>query len=346
MVYVNKKKKVLFVFLGLVLVVGVLFAYRVGRTITIVAGSEGEGTNGVLPLFPSLPIPEEDRINILVLGIRGLNGEGSSELENGEYLADTIILVSFNKKNSKAALVSIPRDLYIDMPHYGKKEKVNSAYAIGELPGFGGGLEYTHGLFSMITGVHIDHVVRMDFKGFETLIDQVGGITIYRDTPFSEAKQWAHDGREGKPYWRKDKEGWTFYVPEGENFMSSEDALYYARSRYSSSDFDRMKRQQEVISRIKTKVLNLGELANPVKVLQILKILENHLRVKSFVEGEELTDLVKIAKRDKIQDLAQVVLDDSPQGLLVADTIDGRFVLLPKIGDYLELTALFNGIVQ
>ena len=203
-----------------------------------------------------------------------------------------------------------------------------------------------HGLFSVMTGIYIDHVVRIDFKGFEKLIDQVGGITIYRDTPFAEAKQWVQDGREGKTYWRKDKEGWTFYVPAGENFMSSEDALYYARSRYSSSDFDRMKRQQEVIGSIKSKVLGLGVLANPVKILQILKILENHLRIKSFAEGEELQGLVKLAQRAKVQDLAQMVLDDSANGLLVADTIDGRFVLLPKSGDYSKIQALFKGIVD
>lgn len=346
MVYVSKKKKILFSFLALTLFLGIFFAYRIGRTITIVGGNDGEFTDGLLPLFPSLPIPEEDRINILVIGIRGLNGEGASELENGEYLADTIILFSFNKKNHKAALVSIPRDLYVDMPYYGKKEKVNSAYAIGQLPGLGGGLEYVHGLFSIITGVHIDHVARIDFEGFQKLIDQVGGITIHRDTPFVEAKQWVHDGREGKSYWRKDKDGWVFYVPAGENYMSSEDALYYARSRYSSSDFDRMKRQQEVIASIKSKVLGLGVLANPVKILQILKILENHLRVKSFAEGGEFEELIKIAQRAKIQDIAHVVLDDSESGLLVADTLDNRFVLLPKTGDYSKIQELFKGIVD
>lgn len=346
MVYINKKKKILFAFLGLVLFLGIFFAYRIGRTITIVGGNDEEITNEALQLFPSLPIPEEDRTDILIIGIRGLNGEDPSELENGEYLADTIILSSFNKKSNKAALVSIPRDLYVDMPHYGKKEKVNSAYAIGQIPGFGGGLQYAQGVFSMITGVYIDHVARVDFEGFRKLIDQLGGVTIYRDTPFAEAKQWAHDGREGKTYWRKGKEGWIFYVPEGENHMSSEDALYYARSRYSSSDFDRMKRQQEVIASIKSKVLSLGVLASPVKILQILQILENHVRIKSFAEGEELQELIKIAQRAKIQDIAQVVLDDSPDGLLVADTIDGRFVLLPKTGDYSKIQELFKGIVD
>lgn len=346
MVYLNKKKKVLLVLVGLGIFFGILFAYRIGRTITVVGGNDGEFANGLLPLFPSLPTQEEDRIDILIVGIRGLNGEDASELENGEYLADTIILSSFNTKNHKAALVSIPRDLYVDMPHYGKKEKVNSAYAIGMLPGFGGGLQYVHGLFSTFTGVYIDHVARIDFEGFQKLIDQVGGITIYRDTPFEEARQWVHDGREGKSYWREGKEGWIFYVPEGKNFMSSEDALYYARSRYSSSDFDRMKRQQEVIASIKSKVLSLGVLANPVKTLQILKIVENHLRIESFAGAKELQELIKIAQRAKIQDLNQVVLDDSPASLLVADTIDGRFVLLPKTGDYSQIQALFKSIVD
>lgn len=345
MVHVTKNKKILFAFIGFVIFLGVVFAYRVGRTITIVGGDERGSASGVALLFPSLPTPKEDRIDILVIGIRGLDESNPSELENGEYLADTIILGSFNKKNNKTALVSIPRDLYADMPRYGK-EKVNSAYAIGQIPGFGGGLQYAQGVFSMITGVYIDHVVRVDFAGFRKLIDQLGGITIHRDVPFVEAKQWAQDGRDGKTYWRKDKEGWIFYVPEGENLMSSEDALYYARSRYSSSDFDRMKRQQEVIASIKSKALNLGVLANPVKILQILKILEEHVRVMTFGEGQGIQEIIKIAQREKIQNFTHVVLDDSPDGLLVADTIDGRFVLLPKSGDYSQIQALFNRIVE
>ncbi|MFY9457374.1 MAG: LCP family protein [Candidatus Spechtbacterales bacterium] len=347
MVYLNKYKKIIFIVAAIFIVASGMFFYKAGRTISVVGGGNDKLWEETISDFLDFPEPEEDRVDVLMIGIRGFddNSKNIYEGENGEYLADTIILASFNKKNNQAAIVSIPRDLYVEIPNYGK-EKINSAYAVGEARHYGGGgLQLTKALVSMISGVYIDHAVSIDFAGFKKIVDNIGGITIHRDAPFVEDKQWIHDGSEGKDYWRFDTErGWIFYVPSGANLMSSEDALYYARSRYSSSDFDRMKRQQEVISAIKSKAFNLGVLTNPIKIFNILDIVQNNVRTDMSVS--QINELISLIQKSKVQDFKRGALDTSESGLLIEDRIDGRFVLMPKSGNYLEVQKLFKDIIQ
>ena len=346
------RKKIIVVPMVLLVLFGAFFVYKVGRTITVVGNGGGRLWEETIARFPSLPEPEENRIDVLLVGIRGFSSdediyEGGS---NGEYLADTIILISFNTENEQTALVSIPRDLYVDIPGYGM-EKINSAYAIGETRNYGGGgLQLTRALVSSISGVYVDHAVSIDFAGFQKIIDHLGGIVIYRDTPFVETKQWIHDGREGARYWRlreastSTEAGWEFYVPQGANTMNSEEALYYARSRYSSSDFDRMRRQQEVISAIKSKALNLGVIANPLRLLQILDLVEKNIRTDTSPSG--IRTLIKLVQEVKIQDFRQYVLSSEDGGLLREDRVEGRFVLLPNSGNYMQIQELFQTIVN
>lgn len=344
MTYIFGKKLIIFV-IGVTVLFGLFFIYKAGRTITVIGSGASYFWDDDLTFFPKIPDREDNRIDILILGIRGIDGKDEEKDSNGDFLADTIIIASFNTDNKKASIVSIPRDLYVDIPGYGK-EKINSAYAVGENRHYGGGgLELMKLLLSSISGVYIDHAVSIDFEGFKKIVDDIGGITIYRDTPFEESRQWVLDGREGKRYWRLDEEtGWTFYVPEGENVMNSEEALYYVRSRYSSSDFDRMRRQQEVISAIKSKTLNLGVLANPIKILNILSTIENNVRID--IPTSYIKELIGMVRKSKLQSFQTAILETGDSGLLTADNIDGRFVLLPRTGDYSEIRELFRKIVE
>lgn len=344
MVFLNKKVIIAAVIL-FALAAGAA-AYKTGRTVIVVGNPQDEFWRETISGFTAFPEPEVTRIDVLIAGMRGFDsGANRLEGENGEYLADSMVLVSFNTQNNQAAVVSIPRDLYVDIPDHGK-EKINSAYAVGEARRYGGGgLQLTKALVSIISGVYVDHAVSVDFAGFKKIIDHIGGITIYRDDPFIEDKQWIHDGRVGKDYWRLDEEkGWIFYVPKGANVMNSEDALYYARSRYASSDFDRMRRQQEVISAITAKALNLGVLANPIKIFNILDIVQNNVRTDMSIP--EINELISLIQKSKVRGFKSAVLDANDNGLLMEDRIDGRFALIPKTGDYSEVKKLFNDIVQ
>ena len=165
------------------------FFYKTSNILTI-AGDVGA--------YDDFKVKEEDnRLDILVLGIRGAGDE------NGGLLADTMILVSFDKEKQKAAIISLPRDLFVEMPDHEKPEKINFAYALGESRRWGGGgLALSKEVVKYITGVYVDHAVVLNFEGFKKLIDTMGGVVVYRDTPFIEGKQWQGEGKEGSLYWK------------------------------------------------------------------------------------------------------------------------------------------------
>jgi len=252
---------------------------------------------------------EKNRIDILILGIRG----AKDELYGGT-LADSIMLLSLKTDTKKAALISIPRDLYVKIPrHNNLKEKINYAYAFGENKNIGG-INIMKEVVQNVTGVNIDYAVVVDFSTFKDLIDSVGGIDIYLKKEFVEKSQW----------------GWEFRVPAGENHMNGDTALYYARSRFSTNDFDRARRQQEIIVALKDKLTTMGVLTNPIKLNKIFNSIGKGVKTNiNFTTALKLIKYTDYLSNDK---LIKKVLDTSKTGPLQAGTIDGKYVLYPKAG--------------
>jgi len=112
------------------------------------------------------------------------------------------------------------------------------------------------------------------------MVDALGGVTIYLDKPFVEDKQWWCDenGENCRPFIVNCR---PFIVKAGKQTLDGETALLYIRSRFSSSDFDRIRRQQQVLLAIKDKVLSLGVLANPVKINELFNIIADHIKKSS-----------------------------------------------------------------
>ena len=204
----------------------------------------------------TMPKEEEDRWDILILGIRGENDENAEEA--GALLTDTMMILSHDKTIEKTSLVSIPRDLYVRI--YGDKiNKINSAYEIGILRK--NGIGFIKKLISRITGIYIDNVIVLDFSSFKKIIDDLGGIDVELDKPFTEKQQW----------------GYEFDLPVGINHLDGQTALYYARSRFSTNDFDRAQRQQKIIMATKDKILKLNLLSDPIKTLTTLNTIRNNI---------------------------------------------------------------------
>ena len=118
----------------------------------------------------STPKMESDRLDILLLGIRGDNDQ-----QNGGLLTDSIIILSLNKKTGQTAIISIPRDLFANIKRT-FVGKVNEIYEVGLKRGKG--FDFTKETFSKITGVYVDNVVIFDFQSFEKIIDTIGGVDI------------------------------------------------------------------------------------------------------------------------------------------------------------------------
>lgn len=296
----SKGKKIfLFLLLTIVVVFGVIFLKGV-KSFSIISTGE------------SLFSPARDeRWDILILGNRGDNAK------KGGILTDSIMILSYKKETGEAALFSVPRDLWVDIPNYGK-QRINFAYSAGKADNPpDGGLRLAKEVIGGTTGLDIDFVVVINVEALKEIVDTLGGIEIYEDRYFTT---------QFYNHWVK--------IHPGQNYLSGSEVLAYAGSRAIDSDFGRMRRQQKVILAIKDKVFSLGLLARPDKVWNIFNSLENHL--KTDIPLSQLQDLIQIASTLEIKNTEQVVFDTSNY-LYSTHTTNGAYILLPKTGDFSEI---------
>ena len=292
--------------------------------ITIVNGITGGAISSLFgdenPSLPKLdddpdyqmPKREANRLDILLLGIRGEDDE-----ENGNYLTDTILLLSIDTTTSDASIVSIPRDLYVRLGDT-VSDKINSAYLRLGLSG-------VQRMFSRVTGVYIDHAVVVDFEAFRTLVDELGGVTVTLEHPFTEAQQW----------------GYEFHLPAGENTLNGEQALYFVRSRYSTSDFDRAWRQQQVMLGLRARAEELGVMSNPIKAVGLFNAVRKHVETDiNVLDVGTITELFDLARNtDRIR---RYVL--TTENLLIETTAGGPYRLLPRGNSLTEIKAFFSAL--
>ncbi|MBK5108427.1 MAG: LCP family protein [Anaerolineales bacterium] len=217
--------------------------------------SSGSLTTGLIP-------QPKGQVNILLLG---------SDQRPGSYgfRTDTILLVTINPAKNSINITSFPRDLYINIPG-GSSNRINTAFARG-------GFETMADTFEVNFGVRPDFYVLINFWSFKEIVNSLGGIDVYAAQPLSEYRS----------------QGW-FTVPAGLNHMDGTTALYYARSRKSTSDFDRNRRQQEVVNGIIDKLISLYTIA---KIPELYSIYTNN--VTTNVKLTDIIPLIPVAARFK-----------------------------------------------
>lgn len=172
-------------------------------------------------------------VTVLVLGIDRRPGETIPAR------SDTVLVVRAEPEQQRLALLSLPRDLVVDVPGYGRT-RLNAAHAYGELYGEdGGGTELARGTVGHLLDIPIDYVVYLNFQGFIKAIDAIGGITV-------DVEHELYD-----PHYPTMDYGYmeAHFLP-GPQRMDGETALIYARIRHMDSDFERMRRQQQVMTSI------------------------------------------------------------------------------------------------
>lgn len=267
----------------------------------------------------------DGRINILVLG---MGGEGHP----GGQLTDSILVLSINPVEKTYAMLSIPRDLYVPLPNSNQGSRINEVYSIGERNKKGGAV-YAKEAVSNILDLPIHYYITIDFYGFKKLVDGIGGIEVYVDEAIYDPS-----------YPDTDMIGYDpFYIKEGQHHMDGTVALKYARSRKSSSDFDRAKRQQKVIAATRDKILNLGYITNPSKVLQLADIVGDHIRTD--FSPKELITLIKLIGELDSSKVASKVLSNGPDGELKTASTD-PYYLMPKSGNWEEIQRIAHEIFK
>ena len=265
-----------------------------------------------------MPKPEDERFDVLILGIRGEN-----DLENGGLLTDSIEVLSIDKITQKASLIAIPRDLYIDMG--GVRGKINEAYVVGLEKNQG--IALVSEIISRMTGVYIDKTVVLDFKAFQEIVDNLGGIDIHLTKEFKETTQW----------------GYEFSLQIGDNHLNGEQALYYVRSRYSTNDFDRARRQQEVMFAIKKKATSLGVLANPIKITDLYSSLKRN--IKTDFQVWDISSLINVANVFSNSKSLKTYVISTENLVVEAHGTKNEYILLPKDEKFEEIKDFFMDIL-
>lgn len=272
---------------------------------------------------------DANRMNILLLGIGGAGHEGS-------LLTDTILFASVDLKEKKVGLVSIPRDMAWKRAD-GTYEKINSVHAWEEQDHPNEGAVRTAKKFSEQFDVHIDHVVRIDFRGFVSLVDALGGIDVNVERGFTDLE-----------YPTEDELWQTVSFKKGQQHMDGAQALIYARSRHGNNgeggDFARARRQQIILMAVRERMMSLNTLADPNKLANVYSAITRHIQSDlSPWDAFRLAPLAQDFTRDKI---TSHVFTDAPDGELVSTNINGNYLLFAKGGDWTRIKSMIADPLQ
>jgi len=235
-------------------------------------------------------VERRERVNVLLLGI------DQRENEHGPWRTDTMILVSVDPATHSAAMLSIPRDLWVTIPGFGEN-RINVAHYLGDLRGYpGGGVALAKKTVRHALGVSVHYYVRINFSGFEKLVDALGGLTVDVKEPIHDETY--PDGSYGTI---------VVDIPAGLQQMDGATALQYARSRHGKTDFDRMARQQAVILAARDKVLSLD--IPLVRIPELISLVGDCVQTDMSID--EILALADIAKKIDRTSIRHGLIEDS-----------------------------------
>ena len=250
------------------------------------------------------------RTNLLLLGIDRRDGT------DWAYRTDTILIVTVDPDGGVASMLSIPRDLQVAIPGYGE-DRINTANVFGyQQEGSDAGPALLKATIEGNFGIPIDGYLMIDFDAFVQIVDALGGIDI--DVPETLHDTRYPDPRPEDPYGFK-----TVHFDAGWQHMDGARTIEYARSRMSTTDFDRAKRQQMILLAIRKKALSLGGIARwPAVAAAVMA------GVKTDLDVGNLLGLALLAAQTDPASVRQVVLEHP----LVTgyERADGAAVELPN----------------
>jgi len=330
--------------IGLVLLItmgGLLFSQSYFKLSKIFKGGTGTAEALKQNVKPELLKGEgRGRINILLLGRGGGNHDAPD-------LTDTMILASVDPVNHTATLLSLPRDLWVNVPNQGVM-KLNAAWQTGEFKYLGktasgstdpkaiqAGFKTVNSTVEDVLGLSIDYNVLVDFQAFEQAVDTVGGVDVNVPGDLVDPTMaWENNNN-------------PVLAKAGPQKFDGQRALMYTRSRETSSDFARAERQRAMLLALKTKVETLGTLSNPMKISGLMSALGDNVQTDlSIKNASRLYGIVKGINGSKISSVG--LTDTAAPGAMpfvASGTVNGQSVVLPKAGlfKYDEIRQFIRG---
>ncbi len=315
---------------------GILFSQGYFKLNKIFDGSAGTAEALKPKVDPNLLKGEgSGRINVLLLG----RGGGAHDAPD---LTDTMILASIDPVNNKTTLVSVPRDLWVNIPSAGNM-KLNAAFETGMFKYLGkrangttdkaainAGFKMADQAVEDVLGVNIDYNVMVDFKAFTQAIDSVNGVSVSVPTDLVDPTMAWENGNS------------PIIAKAGPQVFNSKQALNYVRSRTTTSDFDRSVRQRLVLNALKAKVDTSGTLSNPAKITGLMKAFGNN--VQTDLSLNNAVRLYGILKKVSEPNTNSIGLADPPNQFLTTGNAVGQSIVLPKSGlfKYSEIQAFMR----
>jgi len=263
-----------------------------------------------------VPWDGQHRLTILMMGIDKRPNETGTT-----FRTDSMIVVSIDPATKNVGILSVPRDLFVDIPTdtvvmnaYGL-QRVNAAYVIGELarPGYGAQLAMQTIQYNL--GIRINNYVVYDFGAVISGIDYIGGIDIDVPSPIND------------PFYPDMYYGYDpLYIPAGHIHMDGALTLKYARTRHQTSDFDRAKRQQQVVLAARDKILSANLL--PQLILHAGEIWSKlNQGIHSDLSLDQMLRLVVYLKNVPTGNIHQGVIDIN---YVTGMMYQGQSILLPE----------------
>jgi LCP family protein required for cell wall assembly len=251
-------------------------------------------------IWPDMTIPAptgilaqpKGQINILLLG-------SDQRPADPTFRTDTILLLTINPNKGTVNITSFPRDLYVYIPGY-TMQRINTAMEFGGFDALAQTFEYNF-------GVRPSHYILVNFSAFKHIIKLLGGIDVNVAVTFTD---------------HRDGYGDNYTVKAGTRHMDGETALWYVRARYTTNDFDRGRRQQEVIVAIARKLLSLNALENAQSLFK-----EYQQNVQTDLTFSNLVPLLPMAANFKLSGIHHYYI--SPHEVYDWITSQGAMVLIP-----------------
>lgn len=307
------------------------------------------GWGGLKDIFSNQKLKGEDegRVNILLAG-----NSADDPGHGGADLTDSIMLVSLNTKDKTGYILSIPRDLYVDIPGHGYA-KINEAYPKGKADKFSesgypeGGMGLLEKVVSQNFGTEIHYYGLVNYTALKQAVDAVGGINV---TIASTDPRGLYDP---SPDLRNGRRP-LVDLPNGPVTLDGTAALNLARARgnssrsygYANSDFTRTEHQRKILLGLKDKASSLGTLSNPIKISELLDSFGSNVST-DFKTGE-LRRLYNLSKEIPSDKIASVSLNSANgKNLLMSYTTRNRqSALVPAAGidDYSQIQAFIAGL--
>ena len=243
------------------------------------------------------PWDGSSRFTILMMGLDRRPGETGLA-----YRTDTMMLVSIDPASDRIGILSIPRDLYVEVPGYQQLQRVNSPMVLGELsqPGYGPRLTMQTVQYNL--GIRIHEYMAFDFNAVITMIDALGGIDV--DVPYDITDYQMPD-----LYFGYD----PLILRAGLQHFNGYEALRYARTRHGDSDFARAERQQQVLYAVRDRVLDFNML--PQLIVTAPGMLA-HLS-ESVYTGLGVDQMIQLA----------LYLKDVSSENIHTGVVDGRYIM-------------------